>query len=823
MFFFLCISIGVGSIVALRSLIGNLNRAVAADARFLLTADVEVNTTTPFKPEEIAKIEEVAQKFPGIEARGQIIQTNIMTRPTAAGEGALMVEIKGVENNFPLVGEFKLSDGRAFDYALLENNGVLAAEDLLEKLAVKIGDKIRVAGGEFEIRGTFAEEPGGASGFRLGPRMFVERKVFDEIGLSNLGRARRKMLFRTADDPAELSKELRAALKGSVITVQSYREAQENFAEQFARTENYLSLTGLLILVLGGVGVWNVARVFIEQKRQSIAVLKCLGAGVWRVTSVYLLQILTLGFVGSIFGVGLAQLALWGIRARFADSLPPAMSYQLNASSIWQGLLLGVSVSLLFSSLPLLQIGSVKPRLLLRDENNYQLRHLGRGKWLLGILVIAGMLLLAVWQAGSWLVGFVFLVGLAATSAALFLAAALLTKVLSKLKDFGSFPIRQSINSLYRPGNQTRVILIAVGLGMFVVIAVQSLQSNLVREFDFSRNDNLPSLFMIDIHKSQRDDFQRHLTEATGRSPDLVPTLRGRIAAVDGKPVDLEQREIRQQTGQLGREYVLSYRPQLGPGEKIIAGKFWDERPAASDTEAEVSIEDGVRGLMGMDVGSVVTFDILGRRLSARVTSVRKFDLRQTRTAFMFVFRPGVLESAPQTYVSPITAKLPASDRAKVQRSVLEKFPNVSTIDVADVVANIQKLLGNFVLAISFVGLFVMLSGLLILLGSIALTKSQRIYENAILKTLGAKMPTLTAILFAEYGLLGLLSGLIGSFFGLTLSWAMTVYVFKLNWEIEPVSLALFLIAETLIVMLVGALGSFDVLFKKPLNTLRSQ
>ena len=821
LFFFLCIAIGVGSVVALRSLIQNLSQAVGGDSRALLTADFEVSSTNDFSPTDVQKIEEVVGKSAIIEARNEAVTTSAMSRPVDPNSETLsFVELKGIESPFPLVGNFTTSDGKTFDFKLLENNGAVVSPLLLDDLKVKIGDKIKIADGEFEIRATFAEEPGGASGFRLGPRVFIEKKAFDSAGItSGGGRVRRRILYRTSENPTTLVKTLRENLKGTILTVQSYRETQENLGEQFARTENYLSLTGLLILVLGGVGVWNVARVFVEQKRKSVAVLKCLGASGTRIITVYLLQILTLGFLGSLFGVFLAQCFLWLTEYRFADALPASLSYKINFSVAWQGILLGVLISLLFSALPLLQVRNIKPRLLLHDATGEKTRRLDWTKTLIGAVSLAGLLGLSAWQAGSLKVGAFFLVGLGLTSVFLYLAAVVLTKILKNFRNFGSFSVAQAINSLYRPGNQTRIILLAVGLGAFVVLAVQSLQSNLIREFDFTRNQTLPSLFMIDIQKSQVDELGKILEEKTGETAQILPTIRARVAYVNGEPFDFQNRDTRQQQGTIGREFAVTYRANLDKNETVIDGEWW--KGAAEIPR--VSVEEGIAETLKVAVGDSITFDISGRKITTQVANIRKLDLRNTRTAFVFVFAPGVLENAPQTFAANVIKKLPETERQRLQRSLIDKFPNIQIFDVADIVAAFQKLVNNFVLAISFVGSFVILSGILILVGSIALTKSQRIYENAILKTLGAKRLTLATILFAEYGLLGILAGIIGAVFATALSFAVSKYIFEIDWELN-LNLMLFgVLITTILVTIVGALASFDVLFRKPLATLRSQ
>ena len=311
-----------------------------------------------------------------------------------------------------------------------------------------------------------------------------------------------------------------------------------------------------------------------------------------------------------------------------------------------------------------------------------------------------------------------------------------MTKLLRHLKNFSSFSFTQAVNSLYRPGNQTRIILLAVGLGAFVVIAVQSLQANLIREFDFTRNETLPNLFMVDIQRSQVEGVKKLAAEVTNEELKPIPTVRARIAYVDGAAPDYQQKEVRQQRGQIGREFAVTYRPNLDENESVIAGKWWSVEPVQ---EAEVSVLDDIARVLQVGIGSTITFDVLGRKINAKVTSVRKIDVRNTRTVFVFVFRPGTLENAPQTFALPLINQIPAVERARFQRKVVDSYPNVQIFDVQDILSTVTKLINNFVLAISFVGSFVMLTGILILIGSVSLTKSQRIYENAILKTLGAK------------------------------------------------------------------------------------
>lgn len=816
LFFFLCISIGVGSVVGLRSLIKNLNKAVSGDARELLTADFEISSTNVFSPSELLIIDSIISKTPIIEARTETINTTAMAR---SNTGFQLIELKGIQENFPLVGRFVLSDGNPFDYELLKNHGAVVHSSLLEKLNLKVGDSVFIGTTEFQIRATFYEEPGGSGGFRLGPRVFIEKRSFDEAGLAS-ARARRRILFRTSEDPTPLVQELRRALKGTILNVTSYKESQENIDNQFQRLEDYLSLTGLLILVLGGIGIWNVARAFVEQKRKTIAVLKCLGAKNRLILSTYVLQILTLSLIGCSFGILLAQVALLIAKIHFSAILPERLSATLQPSAILHGLILGLSISLIFSILPLLQIRNIHPNLLLRDENSTLVGKLDKVRLSFASSLIILLSLIAIWQAGSVVVGIVFLVGLIATTLILYLAATILTTSIRKTKNLVSFAVSQAINSLYRPGNQTRIIIMAVGLGIFIILSVQSLEANLLREFNLFRNSSLPSIFLIDIQRSQIDEVRKIVDEITEEPQLPIPTVRARILSVNGEPIDFQNPEIRQQQGQIGREFAVTYRDRLDENESIIEGEWWQ---GSSETQPEVSVEEQMSKRLKLEIGDTITFDILGRKIEATVKNIRKINLRNTRTAFVFVFRPGVLEKAPQTFVLPVNKQLSADKRELLQRRLLTKFPNVQVFDTADILQSVRKLIDNFTLAISFVGGFVILTGILILIGSITLTRSQRIYENAILKTLGADRSTLAKILVTEYVILGMLASTLGALLSIILSYVVTTKLFKIDWEANLTIVLVGIFATIFIVILCGFITCFELIFKKPLAVLRTQ
>lgn len=273
----------------------------------------------------------------------------------------------------------------------------------------------------------------------------------------------------------------------------------------------------------------------------------------------------------------------------------------------------------------------------------------------------------------------------------------------------------------------------------------------------------------------------------------------------------------------LGREYVLSYRARLDDNEKIVAGKFWEPTPVGPDDNAEVSIEELIHDELGLNVGDTITFDVLGQPITAHVTSIRHIDWRNARTGFLVLFRPGTLENAPTMYISAIKGPPNNTQRAQLQRELVDKSPNVSVVDVRDIIEIARGIVQKVSLAVSFVGGFVFLSGLLILIGSIAMTKYHRLYESAILKTLGAKRKLIISTLLVEYGVLGLLAGLIGSSAAIALTWAISEKALKLTWHFLPSVNLIGVGVSVLVVMLIGVLSSWDVMIKKPLGILRSE
>ncbi len=846
LFFFICVAIGVGAIVTLRSIIQSVGGGLKGEARGMLASDVLVSTNRPWTPEVRAELDGTLSEF-DVTARSESVETATMVRADEGAAVARMVELRGVEDSFPYYGTLSLQGGAPYQHALLREHGALVGIELLSQLGVKVGDRILVGGKPFTIRGVIDQEPGRrVGGFSFGSRVIVDLADLRQTGLLAFGsRATYQLLLKVPDNRVEaLTTTVRRQYRDRFVSARSYRSTEDQVGEDLQRAEDFLSLVGFVIVVLGGIGVWSVTRVFVRQKIRSVAILKCLGASTWQVLGTYVLQVAVLALSGSVLGVGLAALAMQAIPDSLAQTLG-GITYGLTASAVGQGLLVGLLVSLLFALVPLLDVRRVKPLLLLRGtdpavqprpagaaaspQSSYGARITGSlrsADWLqlgTGVLVAAALVGVAAWQAGSLRAGAAVSIGFAVVALVLYGVAWLLVRAVMPLASAPWFPLRHAVISLRRPGNQTRVILLSVGLGSFFVLGVQALQSNLVSEVSLDVDRSGADMFLIDIQQDQVDGVRAAIEarqDPGAGAPRLVPVLRARVTGVQERDANFDGMAGVRGRG-LGREYVITYRDHLESNETVMEGQFRGS-PLADGNE--VSIEESIQERGEIELGDRMRFDVLGRIIEARVTSVRKVKWEDSRSGgFMFVFNHRALADAPHSFIGFLKGPSDTTARGRLQHDLVSQYPNVSAIDGREILARIQSIVDNAVLAISIVGGIALLSGVLILIGAVAMTKFQRVYESAILRTLGASTRMLTTMLALEYCALGLLAGTIGAAGALGLSWAVTRYVLDIAWRPQPGLLTAGAVLTMALVGTIGVLASADVLRKKPLATLRAE
>jgi putative ABC transport system permease protein len=426
----------------------------------------------------------------------------------------------------------------------------------------------------------------------------------------------------------------------------------------------------------------------------------------------------------------------------------------------------------------------------------------------------------AVWQAGSLKAGAIVSIGLGVAAVVLHFASRLLVVLVRPLSRSRRFALRHAVVSIGRVGGQARVVLMAVGLGAFFVLGMRIVQENLLREFSPGGSSS-PDLVLIDVQDDQVDGIVKIASAHAARPPKFVPMMRGRVTGVTGKKLHLASvRDVQEHGAGLAREFGLTYRIGLEENEAIVAGKFW----SSPSENFEVSIEQNLQRNNDIVVGDLIRFDLAGREVSARVTSVRKVEWDNVANGgFVFVFRPGPIERVPHSFVTFVTGLTAAAARAGFQRDLAGGYPNVSAIDVREILKSVQDILNNVTLAVTVVGAVMLVSGILILIGAVAMTKFQRLYDAAIYRTLGASTWRLASMVAIEYGLIGALAGLMGAVGALGLSFVVSRELLEIDWAASPALIAIGIAATTALVALVGLISSLDVVFRKPLRTLRTE
>src|SRR5687768_2106968 len=595
LFFFICIAVGVAAIVTIRSVIQSVRAGLSREARTLTGADFVITSDRPFTENVLGAVERERQAGRVTDVVSAM-EMATMVRPADGRPGTKMVELKAVEPRFPLYGSLTLESGR-YSHGLLTGGGALVRPELLAQLRLRVGDRIFIGTRPFEIRGVIKEEPGRNVGaFSIGPRVLIDHADVESTNLLSFGSrvSRQLLLLMTREGIPEAETNLRASFANEFVRGRGFWSNADRMGQNLGRAENYLSLVGLVVLILGGIGVSSVTRVFVQQKVRSIAILKCVGSTTPQVLGVYMTQVLLLGLAGSGLGVALAAAVVAAVPA-FAGEVAALLpiDYGLTAGAVWQGLAVGLLVSILFSVVPLLEVRHVKPSLLLRQDVTPP-AGFDWLKWAVTATVAITLVGVASWQAGSVPVGLLLSGGFVATAFVLHLAGLALVRAVQPLRYARSFALRQAVLHIARPGNQTRVILLAVGLGAFFILGVRGLQANLLRDFSVQVGPDAPDMFLIDIQSDQRDRIASFLDEANGAAspPKVMPTLRARVVGVQGRDVELESYQEVRGRG-LGREYTVTYRPRLEANEEVVEGAFWDDTPSTGEPEVPIEERNG--------------------------------------------------------------------------------------------------------------------------------------------------------------------------------------------------------------------------------------
>jgi putative ABC transport system permease protein len=829
------ITLGVAALVAINSFRAQVVDSVDAESRALLGADLRLDSNSTFSDSVVAVLDSAAAAGVPVSR----VTTALTVALAATGEPRL-VQLRAVTGGYPFYGV--MTSDPAGEWARIgEGMGALLEASLFEQFGASIGDSIRLGMAWFEVRGSLTALPPSIS-FRtaLAPRIYIAAEHLAATELLQFGSLARHEAYLYIPNDAELQRFVdrnRETFRAGSVGIDTAAEQAENLASALEALGRFLGLVGLSALLLGGLGVASAVNVFVKDKRRTVAMLRCLGATQRTAFSAYLLQATMLGVLGAGLGAVLGVI-IQALLPRFVgDLLPIDVPFAIQWSVVLLGLGIGALVAATFALLPLLAVRGISPLRALRHDVDDDTRRFDPWRALAFLLILACVVAVAIWQARIWQVGLAYAGALLAGSLVLWLCSRALIALTRRMARSGFaaaragaagtarrrvFATRQGIANLHRPRNQTTAVTMALGFGVFLVATLWVVQANLLGWLRGDGSAMPPNLVFFDIQQDQRDEVAALLQPLADAPPQLVPIVPARVAAINGEETSAllaRGRTPRIEPWALRREYRHTYRSHTTSGEALVEGTWFDRDTATYDLP-RVSAEQDVARSLGIGIGDTVTWDVAGIRLATIITSIRTVDWARFETNFFFVFEPGALDAAPQTLVSLVSV---GSDTARVaaQRAVVERFPNISVVDLGTVQRMLRRIIDRVVYAIRFMAAFSIGAGALVLFGAIAASRFQRVRESALLRALGATRAQVRTMMLVEYAALGALSAMIGVLLAATAGFLLTRFIFRLPFTLPWLSLLGITVGVTALAAILGMLNSREALRSTPLVALR--
>lgn len=822
--FLASLALGVAAITAVQSVARGVLDGLEADGRRLLGGDVALRQLyQPISSEQLAQLSARATALTHSREMRAMVQRQ-------EGEGSSLVELKAVDATYPLVGEMRVAEDPGSDLeSLLAKTegrwGALVEPALLARLDLQVGDPLLLNRLPLTIRGTIAEEPdrlGGSGRFGLGPRLLIAADALGESGLERPGSMiyhHYRLLLKGGDDPEALRSDLEERFPDAAWRITDYRNAAPQIRIFVERLDLFLTLVGLTALLVGGVGVGNAIRAYLDGKLRTIALLKSVGATHGRVFEIYLAQMLILAGAGIGAGllVGVASPAL--AAGLLSQLLPFQLPTQLYPEVLLRAAGFGLLTTLAFGIWPLARTRQVAAAALLRGNGEAATATALPWPYLAATVIAAlGLAALAIFSADRPLFAIIFIVGAAVTMALFRLAAVTVLRMTRSFTHLRRPGLRLALANLHRPGAPTANSILSLGLGLTVLVAIALIQGNLARQVDDELPDRAPAFFFIDIQKEQQEAFAAALGHIDGtENLRQVPYMRGRIEEIRGAPA-IEALTHPDQAFWLEGDRGVTYASAAPDSGRIVAGEWW----AADYSGAPLlSVHKDLAEAFALSIGDQITVNLFGRRLTATVATIRELEWRSMQLNFSLVFSPDPLRFAPHTYLATVEAS--ESAEPTVQRIVAEQFPSVTLVRVKEALATLNGVLADIGVAVRGVAGVTLLAGVLVLAGAIAAGHRRRVYESVILKVLGATRRELLGVYLLEYGLLGAITALIAGLLGSITAWAVITQVMESEWLFLPSTLALTLAGALTITLALGYVGTWHALGERAGPLLRNE
>ena len=823
------ISLGVAALVAIDSFASNTQQSVREQSRALLGGDIALTTRQPNYPNPIIyALDSLNREGVGLAQVSTFASMALVQRTGATR----LSQIRAVTPGYPFYGEIVTSPAGEWS-RLQSGRRALVDPTLLVALDARVGDTLTLGFAKFVIAGTLVNVPGDVAiaAAAMGPRVYIPERYIKETGLLLFGSRVEHQTVVKLTKALPLQRfifRMRPRLEQAGIRWRTAAQTEFNLTEAIDQLRDFLGVIGLVALLLGGIGVASGVNAFVMRKIDTVAILRCLGATSRQVLAIYLLQAAAMGLVGAAIGALLGVGLQFGLPNVLSDFLPVDVKVTTEPSAVGMGLLVGLWVALAFALRPLVALRNVSPLQTLRRESDADALRGARFdpvRVLVALAIVLSVAGLGVARADNPRQGLAFSAAIALAVGVLFLAATALSDAARRVVRPGwPFVLRQGVASLYRPGNQTRAVVLALGFGVFLMSTVYQVQHNLLRTVSVKLDASRANVVFFDVQEDQGAPLDSLIRAHGFTVVQQTPIVPMKIAAINGASSaqissDTTRRERRRAGWAMRREFRSTFRDSVVASEKVTAGRF---HTGGSPTTSipEVSVDRGVAEDLKLALGDTITWDVQGVRVPTRVTSFREVNWTRFEPNFFVVFERRALLDAPKQYVLLADVR-GATAVPRLQRDVVSRFPNVSSLDLTLIQQTVSRVLDKVTTAIRFMAGLSLALGIPVLFSAVSATRRERLREGVLLKVLGATRRQVGRIMLAEYLLLGALGSLVGLVLGVGGAWGLMHFVFRQPFQpavLPALGVALLMI---LVSVSIGLLTGRDVFQETPMAALR--
>ncbi len=816
--FIACLALGVGAIAAVGSVRMSIEKGLVQEGAVILGGDAVLEFTYRF-----ASDEERGWIAANSDRVSEIVDFRSMAVVGVGAEATrALTQVKGVDDQYPLYGRAVLSPDIPLASALA-GQGAVMQQVLVDRLGLKVGDSFRMGVKQFQLRAALLREPDNASaGFGLGPRIIVAKRALTGAGLLEPG-----SIFKT---------KYRMALPDDTVLGAMQAKAEKLFQESGARWHDrrngapgvqrfvgrmgaFLVLVGLAGLAVGGIGVSAAVRAYLGGKSTVIATLKTLGASGRIIFLTYLMQIGVLTFLGIalglIFGAAMPVLLSPVIEA----ALPVPVFVGVHLSPLIEAAVYGILTALIFTLWPLAQAEQIRAASLFREPGG-QLHGWPRAIFLLLILALTLALVgLAAWYSGApelavWVAG-----GILIALGALTLSAAGVRRLAARLSRTGwvrgHTALRLAFGAVGGPSGETTSVVLSLGLGLAVLASIGQIEANLRNAISDELPKAAPSYFFIDIQPDQLAGFMARLNAHDGVSKvDSAPMMRGVITQINGQSAQ----DVAGDHWVIRGDRGITYSAVVPKGSSVTQGQWWAKDYAGPPL---VSVAQKQADEIGLKLGDTLTVNILGRDIIATISNFRNVDFSDASIDFVLTLNPSAIAGAPHTNIATVYAD--EAVEATLLRDVAGDYPNITAVRVRDAIARVSDALAGIAAATSYGAGATLLTGFIVLIGAAAAGEPARIFEAAVLKTVGASRGRILASFAMRSVILGSAAGSVALLAGVVAGWGVTVYVMQTSYQFQPLSAGLIVVGGASATLLAGLIYAWRPLMARPAQVLRAR